>query len=920
MNRKFSLLMAATIASIAGFAVAQPTLTSLGGGVPIGVTNQIGGTYYIGGAGAAGTATASRWTLTGATLTGIEIGGTGGGGLISSDGLFQTGQWLNTGPQIFGNTGTSTGHNPNLTLIPSTTLPAANEFAARRWSSATNSWTSMGGLPIVPSLLAFGSSSGGGSGSNFLSANSISSTGRFTVGLGYVCTYNNAGTTVSANTFRWRPWIWDADSGIMKILPTPLKTTAGQTALRRTGNAYAVSSDGLVIAGAQEHNSATSPSADPDGGRLVVWRWNASISDYEMTFLPNGVNASGFPYTYSTTPSSLDMNEAGTIIVCRAVDDNGNGFIGKWTWNSGTSSWDGPVNLGSNLATQASWLPGSVLSCGVPPNIGGSLAMSDDGNIVVGSAVYSTCGSFMTGGFIWTAADGIIEDWYDYNVAAGTPGCTPGGFFGPIGDNGDPTRGLPVLGNPTAISPDGSAIVGFQGGTQRIVGAPPWIWRASGGPACVAPTITLNPAATTNYSACSSSIILNVAASGTPPFTYQWYRDGSPISDGTQGDGSTVTGATSFQLRINAPLSADDVGTYYAVVTGSCGSPAQSTSSIVQTDPAFPAGSALNDTCATAQPVVEGTNVLGSGQSPCSAYANDPNNSASCLTTGTLKTDRWFSFTPSTTGNYRIETCGSNYDTVLSVFDNCGGGELACNNDLNIGPSTGCSASRSRVGSITLQANQAYLIRIAAPVNAFLSGTNVMNLSISTAPAPAANDTCENATVAVLGANPFNTTEATNDYIAICNTSASRDVWFTYTPTGYGKLVAKTCVTPSSGTYNTVLTVFDGCGGTEIGCNDDSGVSGCSSQSIVSDLSVGPTPYYFRLAGSSVTNFGAGVLTLEFICFADFNQDGGVTGEDVEAFFVLYEAGSVSADVNLDGGVTGDDVQTFFELFEAGGC
>lgn len=920
MNRKFSMLMAASIASIAGLAVAQPTLTSLGGGVPLGVTNEISGTRFIGGSGLS-SAAAARWSLTGATLTGMEIGGPGGGGYISADGLFQTGQHLNTGPQIFGNTGSATGYDPNVTLTASTTLPAATEFAARRWSSASSTWTSMGGLPIDRGLLAFGSGSSGGSTGSFLTANAISATGRFTVGLGYVSTYNNAGTTVSANTFRWRPWIWDADTGIMKILPTPFKTTAGQTSLRRTGNAYAVSADGLVIAGAQEHNVGTTPNADPDGGRLVVWRWNSGASNYDMTFLPNGVTAEGFPITYSTTPSSVAMNQAGTIIACRAVESvTGNAFIGKWTWNSGTSSWDGPTNLGSALATPASWLPGSVLSCGVPPNIGGSLAMSDDGNTIVGSAVYSTCGSFMSGGFIWTAADGLIEDWYDYNVAAGTPGCSTGGFFGPTGDNGNPERGLPVLGYPTSISADGSAIVGFQGGTARIPGAPGWIWVANDGPACVAPTITTNPAASTNFSACTSSIILNVAASGTPPFTYQWYRDGSPIADGTQDDGSTVTGAASFQLRVNAPLSADDAGTYYAVVTGSCGSPAQTANAVVQVDPAFPAGSALNDTCATAQAVVEGTNVLGSGQSPCAAYNNDPNNSAFCLTTGTLKTDRWFSFTPVTTGDYRFETCGSNFDTVLSVFDGCGSSELACNNDLNIGPSVGCSANRSRIGSITLQANQSYLIRIAAPVSAFLSGTSVMNLSISAAPAPAPNDTCDTATVATLGANPFNTTEATNDYIAICNTSASRDVWFTYTPSGYGKLIAKTCVTPASSTFNTVLTVFDGCNGNEIGCNDDAGISGCSSQSIVSDLSVSPSTYVFRIAGASPTNFGAGVLTLEFICFADFNQDGGVTGEDVEAFFLEYEAGSVLADVNLDGGVTGDDVQTFFELFEAGGC
>lgn len=55
-------------------------------------------------------------------------------------------------------------------------------------------------------------------------------------------------------------------------------------------------------------------------------------------------------------------------------------------------------------------------------------------------------------------------------------------------------------------------------------------------------------------------------------------------------------------------------------------------------------------------------------------------------------------------------------------------------------------------------------------------------------------------------------------------------------------------------------------------------------------------------------------------CPADFNQDGGVDGADVDAFFMAWEAGESAADVNLDGGVDGADVDTFFMAWEAGGC
>jgi hypothetical protein len=55
-------------------------------------------------------------------------------------------------------------------------------------------------------------------------------------------------------------------------------------------------------------------------------------------------------------------------------------------------------------------------------------------------------------------------------------------------------------------------------------------------------------------------------------------------------------------------------------------------------------------------------------------------------------------------------------------------------------------------------------------------------------------------------------------------------------------------------------------------------------------------------------------------CFADFNNDGGIDGGDIEAFFTSWEAGSASADVNQDGGVDGGDIETFFSAWEAGGC
>ena len=55
-------------------------------------------------------------------------------------------------------------------------------------------------------------------------------------------------------------------------------------------------------------------------------------------------------------------------------------------------------------------------------------------------------------------------------------------------------------------------------------------------------------------------------------------------------------------------------------------------------------------------------------------------------------------------------------------------------------------------------------------------------------------------------------------------------------------------------------------------------------------------------------------------CPADYNQDGGVDGGDVESFFLDWEAGEAAADVNADGGVDGGDLTAFFMAWQAGGC
>lgn len=53
-------------------------------------------------------------------------------------------------------------------------------------------------------------------------------------------------------------------------------------------------------------------------------------------------------------------------------------------------------------------------------------------------------------------------------------------------------------------------------------------------------------------------------------------------------------------------------------------------------------------------------------------------------------------------------------------------------------------------------------------------------------------------------------------------------------------------------------------------------------------------------------------------CLADIDQNGGIDGGDLAAFFELFEAGDSAADLDFNGGVDGGDLAVFFEHFESG--
>jgi hypothetical protein len=138
---------------------------------------------------------------------------------------------------------------------------------------------------------------------------------------------------------------------------------------------------------------------------------------------------------------------------------------------------------------------------------------------------------------------------------------------------------------------------------------------------------------------------------------------------------------------------------------------------------------------------------------------------------------------------------------------------------------------------VQLPGGQPYYIRVAG----YQGDTGNYTLSITEIPPPP-HDECGNA-IAVVENTPYEgtTTGATGTSQSSCVSGDTFDVWHTFTPAGSGYYGISLC----DSLFDTTLSVFDGCGGTELACNDDY----CDLQSKLSMSLSEATEYYIRVAG-----------------------------------------------------------------------
>jgi len=190
---------------------------------------------------------------------------------------------------------------------------------------------------------------------------------------------------------------------------------------------------------------------------------------------------------------------------------------------------------------------------------------------------------------------------------------------------------------------------------------------------------------------------------------------------------------------------------------------------------------------------------------------------------------------------------GTNYDSQISVYcGGCGNPWCRAQNDDTCGlqsEATWCSTPGavhhilvhgfgSNVGEFELSVTD--------------SGQYCGPFYLSCVPA---NNTCGTATELSQGEYIGDNTSSTTAGTATCRDSNS-DVWYRFEPVCNGFITVSTCGATGS-LADTVLTVYDGCNGREIACNDD--FAGCGLRSQVTVPVYADEPIWIRVASYGTT-------------------------------------------------------------------
>jgi hypothetical protein len=245
-----------------------------------------------------------------------------------------------------------------------------------------------------------------------------------------------------------------------------------------------------------------------------------------------------------------------------------------------------------------------------------------------------------------------------------------------------------------------------------------------------------------------------------------------------------------------------------------------------------------NDSCANAAPLTEGTL---SGSTACAA----PDGSASCGSSD-QSPSVWYNWTAPCDGSLTLDTCGTSFDTVLTVYrGGCGAfQELACNDDdFTVCP----PANRVSRISLPVVSGAVYTIRVSG----YQGAAGEFTLNVQSALAD--NFTCD--TTAPLSGDVIELDGAcaVGDGGRFCNTPINGPgLWYNYTPPCAGSKTLTFCRT--GGPPRGLFSVFTG---------------DCNALTCVASRNVAALPQ-FCPSGVSVLTFDAVAGTTYRICYTQF--------------------------------------------------
>lgn len=353
------------------------------------------------------------------------------------------------------------------------------------------------------------------------------------------------------------------------------------------------------------------------------------------------------------------------------------------------------------------------------------------------------------------------------------------------------------------------------------------------------------------YSGSASRVVLSTSEQTTFNHTLALFGDCNGAALGC------TVGLASRGTRLVMPV---NPGTrYYIRIAGDGGGRGDFTLTVT------PVTAPANDLCSDAIQIpgyggsIDGTTRYALGDAALTVDGSDTN-------------DVWYLWTPETSGLAYIGTCElSSQPTTLMVLSDCLSTVALAQNALACDPGAALT--------LPVEGDQTYLIRVAA-TGSLDADFRLTCLLVS----PPVNDGCEDAAVlppeggVFYGSNMF----ATGAPLSLCSDSDYTDVWYRWRPGWNGTARVSLCnETP----WDATLSVFDGCGGNLLVCNNDF----CDLASQVTVAVDDETTYWVRVAGNRGA-MGTFALAVEPVT-PPINDDCGT------AWLLPPEGGRVQGDL-----------------------